>query len=320
MQTNIALDSFFNKRKYAIIATALLLMALTATSALGVVPIARAKQTQFNGPAMSGIFSSAADFLNDPTVSGIGIVTKSSCTDGADLGGGNIRMNCDSTNLPHNELSIAVDPSNPKHVVAGSNDYELFFQGNKIVERIIAGYYTSFDGGTTWINGHVNPDGFTFSGDPAIAFDTKLGLVFYGTINSNGGQGGGFSDASILLSASTDGGQTFGHPVVVALGPANTRNSVLNDKPYIAVDNNPTSPHNGRLSQTQHRSAVAAQPSVASLSSIPGTSGYAMKTSSQAQSWDLTELSMSPSRTESMPSRLQIFETNTSWYAQQMEG
>ncbi len=253
MATNSALDSFFNKRKYAIVATALLLMALTATSALAVVPIARAKQTQFNGPAMSGIFSSAADFLNDPTVSGIGTITKSSCTDGSDLGGGNIRMNCDSTNLPHNELSIAVDPTNPKHIVAGSNDYELFFQGNKIVERIIAGFYTSFDGGTTWINGHVNPDGFTFSGDPAIAFDTQLGLVFYGTINSNGGQGGGFSDASILLSASSDGGQTFGHPVVVALGTANTRNSVFNDKPYITVDNSPTSPHNGRLYVTYTR-------------------------------------------------------------------
>src|SRR5712691_1493013 len=112
MATNIALDSFFNKRKYAIVATALLLMALTAMSALAVVPIARAKQTQFNGPAMSGIFSSAADFLNDPTVSGIGTITKSSCTDGSDLGGGNIRMNCDSTNLPHNDLSIAVDPTN----------------------------------------------------------------------------------------------------------------------------------------------------------------------------------------------------------------
>ena len=255
MATNSALDFFFNKRKYTIIATALLLMTLTATSALGIVPVARAKQTQtqFNGPTVSGIFSSATDFLNDPMAPGIGTVTKSSCTDGTNLGGGNIRMNCDSTNLPHNEISIAVDPANPKHIVAGSNDYELFFVGGSIVERIIAGVYTSFDGGTHWINGHINPDGFTFNGDPAIAFDTKRGLVYYGTINSNGGQGGGFSDASILLSTSSDGGQTFGHPVVVALGMGNTRNSVFNDKPYIIVDNNPTSPHNGRLYVTYTR-------------------------------------------------------------------
>src|SRR5260370_37989230 len=156
MATNIAPDSFFNKRKYAIIATALFLMALTAASALGIVPVARAKQTQFNGPAMSGIFSSAADLLNDPTVSGIGTITMSSCTDGTDLGGGNIRMNCDSANLPHNELSIAVDPTNPKHIVAGSNDYELSFQGNKIVQRIIAGYYTSFNQRSPPINTHSN--------------------------------------------------------------------------------------------------------------------------------------------------------------------
>src|SRR5437667_68151 len=255
MATNSELDSFFNKRKYSIIAAALLLMALTATSALGVVPVARAKQTQtrLNGPAVSGISSSAADFLNDPAASGIGTIAKSSCTDSTDLGGGNIRMNCDSTNLPHNELSIAVDPSNPKHIVAGSNDYEIFLKGSSVVERLIAGYYTSFDGGTTWINGHVDPDGFTFNGDPAIAFSTKLGQVYYGTINFNGGQGGGFSDASILLSTSNDGGQTFGHPVVVALGTGGTVVTVFNDKPYVAVDNNPTSLHYGRLYVTYTR-------------------------------------------------------------------
>src|SRR5260370_19963823 len=106
MATNIAPDSFFNKRKYAIIATALFLMALTASSALGLVPVARAKQTQFNGPAMSRIFSSAADLLNDPTVSRIGTLTMSSYTNGTDLAGRHIRLHCHSDNLSHNELII----------------------------------------------------------------------------------------------------------------------------------------------------------------------------------------------------------------------
>jgi hypothetical protein len=176
-----------------------------------------------------------------------------SCTDGTNLGGGNIRVNCDSIKLPHNEMSIAVDPTNPNHIVAGSNDYEIFFVGSSSIERIIAGFYTSFDGGQTWTNGHIDPGGFTFSGDPAIAFNTKFNLVDYATIASNGGQKNGFATATIQVNTSPDGGQTFGHPVVVALGMGGTRVTVFNDKPYIAVDNNPTSPFYGRVYVTWTR-------------------------------------------------------------------
>src|SRR6266568_4445684 len=196
-----------------------LLTALTLTATLA--PTALAKNAkppppQYNGPPISGLLAAAADFSSETP--GIGTADKATCTDGTDLGGGNIRINCDAINLPHNEVTIAVDSANANHIVAGSNDYELFFQGNTAVQRVIAGYYTSFDAGKTWINGHINPDGFTFNGDPAVAFNTKLGLVHYGTINSNGGQGGGFATASILLSSSSDGGKTFGFPKIVALG------------------------------------------------------------------------------------------------------
>jgi hypothetical protein len=236
------------------IPTALLFIAAITASALTVLPTARSQTTpQFNGPAPSGTFASAISFLNDPTAPGIGAVDHAICTDGTDLGGGNIRANCDATNLPHNELSIAVDPTNPNHIVAGSNDYELFFQGSFTIQRIIAGYYTSFDGGTTWTNGHISPGGFTFNGDPAIAFNTKFGVVDYATIASNGGQAGGFATATIEVNTSNDGGLTFGNPVVVALGTGGTRVTVFNDKPYIAVDNNPSSPHYGRVYVTNTR-------------------------------------------------------------------
>src|SRR6266705_243383 len=234
-------------RKNSIILVALL-TALTLTATLA--PTALAKNAkppppQYNGPPISGLLAAAADFSSETP--GIGTADKATCTDGADLGGGNIRINCDAINLPHNEVTIAVDPANANHIVAGSNDYELFFQGNTAVQRVIAGYYTSFDAGKTWINGHINPDGFTFNGDPAVAFNTALGLVHYGTINSNGGQGGGFATASILLSSSSDGGRTFGFPKVVALGTGSSRNVLFNDKPYITVDNNPGSTFYGRL-------------------------------------------------------------------------
>src|SRR6266571_3824889 len=228
-----------------------------ASFTMALMPSVQAKSTGksmpqgFNGPAISGLLAAAADFSSDTP--GVGQITMTSCTDGTDLGGSNIRVNCDSIKLPHNEMSIAVDPMNPSHIVAGSNDYEIFFVGSSSVERIIAGFYTSFDGGTTWINGHISPGGFTFNGDPAIAFNTKFGVVDYATIASNGGQAAGFATATIQVNTSNDGGLTFGNPVIVALGTGGTRTTVFQDKPYIAVDNNPSSPYYGRVYVTNTR-------------------------------------------------------------------
>jgi hypothetical protein len=218
-------------------------------SAASFFPTAKAQSTlQYNGPPLSGTLATENEFLNDPSAPGLGAITKSTCTDGTDLGGGNIRINCDAINLPHNEVTIAVDPANPTHLVAGSNDYELFFQGGQVIERIIAAYYTSFDGGTTWINGHLPLGNFGFSGDPAVAFNVKFGVVNYVVLANNGGQAFKNSPAvSIQVNTSNDGGKTFGNPVVVALGTGNVRNVLFNDKPYITVDNTPSSPFYGRI-------------------------------------------------------------------------
>jgi len=156
-------------------------------------------------------------------------------------------------------LAIAVDPANPNHIVAGSNDYEFFSipGGPGFLNKIIAGYYTSTDGGTTWLNGHIDPGGFLTNGDPSTAFNKKLGLVHYATVAFNLGAGGGDTVASVQVNTSKDGGLTFGHPVVVAHGTGTTSVSVFifNDKPYIVVDNNPGSSHYGRLYVTYTRFA-----------------------------------------------------------------
>jgi hypothetical protein len=237
----------------SILLAALIAALAFASFTMALTPAVYAKNStsQFNGPPVSGLVASSADFSSETP--GVGEITKTSCTDGTNLGGGNIRVNCDSVKLPHNEMSIAVDPTNPNHLVAGSNDYELFFVGHKSIERIIAGFYTSTDGGTTWLNGHIDPGGHTFSGDPAIAFNVKLGLVEYATIASDGGQRAGFASATIQVNTSPDGGQTFGHPVIVALGTGGTRVTVFNDKPYIAVDNNAASTFYGRTYVTWTR-------------------------------------------------------------------
>ncbi len=244
------MGSFFDKRGRSVVALGLALLLVVSSTAV-LTYAARSRGRQFQGPPLSGIFDSIPEFLNEAP--GVGTVTKVSCTDGTDLGGGNIRINCDSIVFPHNEMTIAVNPDKPKHIVAGSNDYELFFKGATVVQRIIAGYYTSFDGGETWLNGHLTVGGFTFSGDPSVAFNKKLGLVHYGVLAFNGGQVGGFADASIQVNTSDDGGVTFGDPVVVAHGTGGTLVTVFHDKPYITVDNNPDSPFYGRLYVTWTR-------------------------------------------------------------------
>ena len=147
-------------------AGALVILA-AAIFSMGLTPIVSVAANHSNhAPPISGFLEAISGLVNDPSVPGIGPVTRSSCTNGTDLGGGNIRMNCDSIIVPHNELTISVDPADSNHIVAGSNELEVFNVGRTVVQRIIAGYYTSTDGGTTWLNGHIQPGGFTFNGDP----------------------------------------------------------------------------------------------------------------------------------------------------------
>ena len=195
---------------------------------------------------VSGIFSATSD----APLAAAGKVIPSKlppCTDGTDLSG-NIRVNCDSTFFPHNETSIAVDPADPRHLVAGSNDYEFSFVGNTVVQRLIPGYYTSFDGGTTWLNGHLNPGGLQAGGDPGVVFNQKQGLVHYATAGYEFGQGSLTAHrVSIQVNTSADGGKTFGPPATVSQGTGGTNVSIIDDKPSIAVDNSSTSPHYGRV-------------------------------------------------------------------------
>jgi len=124
--------------------------------------------------------------------------------------GSNAMANCDSTVLPHNETAVAVDPNNPAHLLAGSNDTELVSGKAKTA----LGYYTSFDGGATWLNGQVPNAGFALTADPAVGFD-RLGNAYYAIIAFDLGLGGQALGGAIQVSRSSDGGQTFETPVTI---------------------------------------------------------------------------------------------------------
>jgi len=123
----------------------------------------------------------------------------------------------------HNETTIAVNPANPRNIVAGSNDYRLF--NSREGRNDASGWaYTSFDGGATWTN--VNLPHLTFqsggtgvfsyfdsAGDPAIAFGPHntvyyANLVFSRTIPADGSQ----QASGLAVSVSRDGGLHWGEP------------------------------------------------------------------------------------------------------------
>jgi hypothetical protein len=187
------------------------------------------------------------------------------CESAGDPSAGAVDMSCNTTEFgqdfaPDNEIAIVVDPEDPLHLVAGSNDYFYRFNNATGARQALVptGFFTSFDGGETWLDGQVPFGSGNGSGDPAPAFDAKHDVVVMAQLQNVGGQGAGFAVAgNIGVSRSLDGGVTWQPPVVVfkgqgaGIGPAT--NAVFWDKEYIGVDNHSGSPFFGRIYVTATR-------------------------------------------------------------------
>jgi hypothetical protein len=155
---------------------------------------------------------------------------------------------------PDNEIAIAVDPADPNHLLAGSNDYYYAFNNATGARHAIVptGFFTSFDGGRTWVDGQIPLSNGNGAGDPAPAFDGRHGVALMAQLENAGGQGGCcVSQGDVSVSRSTDGGLTWDRPVRVfkghgaGIGPA--KNAVFWDKVFIGVNNYPGTPGYGRI-------------------------------------------------------------------------
>jgi hypothetical protein len=148
----------------------------------------------------------------------------------------NVSTDCEGV-APHNETSIAVNPTDPLNMIGGANDYQLKLSAGGLVnETIFSRAHVTFDGGLTWTMAPLDMNGYIATGDPAVAFDA-VGNAYYATL------GFGFGQASptgrnpdVIVSHSADGGRTWSKSVVVANGTGSFGSKgTFNDKEYIAA-------------------------------------------------------------------------------------
>jgi hypothetical protein len=158
-----------------------------------------------------------------------------------------VDISCNTAELgqdfaPDNEIAVAVNPNDPNHLVAGSNDYYYRFNNASGARQAIVptGFFTSFDGGATWIDGQIPMRTGNGAGDPAPAFDAKNGAALMAQLENVGGHGGCcVSQGDVSVSRSTDGGLTWSEPVTVmqgtgtGIGPANQ--AVFWDKEWLTL-------------------------------------------------------------------------------------
>lgn len=122
------------------------------------------------------------------------------------------------------ETSIAIDPRDPRTMVAAANPtYRFNAKGQEPI-----GLFVTHDGGEHWLAMDVPmAPPFVIGSDPSVAF-TPDGALYVGFEAVSGGFCGSASTTAVMVVRSTDGGRSFQPPVVVDANPAN-------DKPYLAA-------------------------------------------------------------------------------------
>jgi hypothetical protein len=183
------------------------------------------------------------DSSNNP---GLGTSDRTRCTATGDPDT-QIDISCDSSRAPDNEFAVAADPADPDHLLAGSNDtFVEDTQGGVIFTNYI-GTFTSFDGGATWTDSQLPNGNSVRVSDPAPAFDVKHGTAHVGYVGLSSGKRSPLAArVDVLVATSRDGGLTWGRAATVAAGTG-ALNGIQQDKPWLAVDNTPSSRLYGRL-------------------------------------------------------------------------
>ena len=138
------------------------------------------------------------------------------------------------------EVSVAINPKNPDQIVGAS-----FQRGRPPKPRAASYTYVTTDGGRSWKTVPPQDAEDLVQGDDAVAFGGD-GAAYHARLSFDGirVQRPRRAVSGIVVSASRDGGLTWGEPVPVI----NHINTVtpFEDKPAIIVDNSAASPNRGR--------------------------------------------------------------------------
>jgi len=189
----------------------------------------------------------------------------SSPLDGSSVLAPNVTVNQDTAAAAQNETAIAVDPNNPKRVLASANDYVTRTWTCTLPGGIpcsargdgYSGTYFSNDGGATWccasaLDGtsqgtlipgvtHLSGGPYDAGGDPAVTFDSRgngyyAGLGFDRTAPPN--------TVAVNRGTFAGGKLTWGAPTFI---DPTTSPAIFNDKEWIAADANAGSPFRDRV-------------------------------------------------------------------------
>jgi len=174
----------------------------------------------------------SATFGSGPTVhTGTAICT------GATQTAANVNTDCETTSVgPHNETSIAVNPTNHNNIIGGANDYQLGLNsGGHVSETVHSRAHVTFDGGRTWSMYPIfSNSSYQGTGDPALAFDAD-GHAYYGTLGFRFVGPANATNPDVLVSNSGDGGKTWDTVRVAAGSGTETSVGDLLDKEYVAA-------------------------------------------------------------------------------------
>jgi hypothetical protein len=123
-----------------------------------------------------------------------------------------VNISADSTANPHAESFLAVNPRDPRSMLATS----IAIENNSTVSAL----YLSTDGGKGWQRIRSIGDSTIFKGGDPIVYFGPTGIAYFGTIQG--------SPTGFLLARSTDGGTNWEAPVTIPGGSY--------DRQYLAFD------------------------------------------------------------------------------------
>lgn len=147
----------------------------------------------------------------------------------------NVNTDCEE-NGPHNETSIAVNPTNPKNMIGGVNDYQLSVNsGGHTSESIVSRAHVTFDGGKTWSEYPLySNSSYQATGDPSLAFDAT-GHAYYATLGFRFVSAASETTPDVVVGNSGDGGKTWSvQKVAQGSGNATSVGDFL-DKEYVTA-------------------------------------------------------------------------------------